>query len=271
LEFMELRKLSEWGTVDEILVTKDEGAAVLKINRPSKRNILTEKGIRELSGAFDQLEADSSIRCVLLRGEGEEAFSAGYDLTSLSQAGPAAETDELHALFDRIERYPFPVVALLRGYAVGGGCELSLACDVRIAGDDVRMGMPPARLGLVYPLAGYARFHRTIGPAATKEIFFSGRVYQAPDCLRLGLASTVVAAALAESEALRLVREIAANAPLSLRGTKRILRHLAAGPGVSREDEGELAALFSQSLATRDVAEGKRALSERRKPEFKGC
>lgn len=256
--------------MEEILVAKEDGFAVVRINRPAKRNILTEKGIGELSGAFDALEADPGVRCVLLRGEGEEAFSAGYDLTTLAHGG-GAETDELHALFDRLERYPFPVVALLRGFAVGGGCELALACDVRVAGDDVRMGMPPARLGLVYPLAGYARFHRTVGLAAAKELFFSGRIYEAAECRRLGLVSTVVAAAEAEGAALRLVSEIAANAPLSLRGTKRILRHLALGPRASGEDERELAALFTGSLGTEDVAEGKRALAERRRPVFRGC
>ncbi|MDW7710354.1 MAG: enoyl-CoA hydratase/isomerase family protein [Deferrisomatales bacterium] len=252
----------------EIVLTREEGFARVTIQRPSKRNTLTDEGIAELSAVFDELERDPATRCVLLRGAGEEAFSAGYDLTGLSASGPAARSDDLHALLDRIERYPYPVVALLRGYAVGGGCELALACDVRVAGDDVRMGMPPARLGLVYPLAGYARFQRTVGLAAAKEIFFSGRLYTAPDCRRLGLVSVVVPATGAEGEALALVREIAGNAPLSLRGTKRILRHLALGPEGSSEDEGELAALFARSLATEDLAEGKRALAERRTPIF---
>jgi enoyl-CoA hydratase/carnithine racemase len=132
------------------------------------------------------------------------------------------------------------------------------------------MGMPPARLGLVYPLAGYARFHRTLGLAATKEIFFSGRMYSAADCRRLGLVSVLAPAADAEGEASGLVREIADNAPLSLTGTKRILRHLALGPTASRENESDLAALFRFSLGTRDLAEGKASLAERRKPTFVG-
>lgn len=249
-------------------MAREAGFARVTIQRPSKRNTLTDEGIAELTAVFDELERDPATRCVLLRGAGDEAFSAGYDLTGLSASGPAAQSDDLHALLDRIERYPYPVVALLRGYAVGGGCELALACDVRVAGDDVRMGMPPARLGLVYPLAGYARFHRTVGLAAAKEIFFSGRMYAASDCRRLGLVSIVVPQADAEGEALALVREIAGNAPLSLRGTKRILRHLALGPEGSPENEAELGALFAQSLATEDLAEGKRALAERRRPDF---
>ncbi|MBI5439907.1 MAG: enoyl-CoA hydratase/isomerase family protein [Deltaproteobacteria bacterium] len=257
--------------MSEILVARGEGFAVVRINRPSKRNTLTEEGIRELSRTFDDLEVDGSIRCVLLRGEGEDAFSAGYDLTALSQSGPAAEADELHVLFDRIESYPFPVVALLRGYAIGGGCELALACDIRIAGDDVRMGMPPARLGLVYPLAGYARFHRTLGLGPTKEIFFSGRTYGAADCRRLGLVSEIVPAAEAERKALELVQEIAGNAPLSLSGTKRILRHLTLGREESTEDERELADLFRRSLGTRDLLEGKSSRAEGRRPVFSGC
>jgi enoyl-CoA hydratase/carnithine racemase len=243
---------------------------VVTIHRPSKRNTLTDEALAELTAAFDDLEGDASIRCVLLRGAGEEAFSAGYDLTTLSETDSVAETDHLHALLDRVERYPFPVVALLRGYAVGGGCELALACDIRVAGDDVRMGMPPARLGLVYPMAGFARFQRGVGLTATQEIFYSGRMYPASDCRRLGLATIVVPAAEAEGEALRLVREIADHAPLSLKGTKRILRHLSLGPAASPEDEAELTALFRVSLSTQDLAEGKKALAERRKPIFVG-
>lgn len=255
--------------MEEIRLEKFPSHAVLTIDRPAKRNILTERCLPELGAAFDELEADPAVRCVLLRGAGEEAFSAGYDLTALSHTGPA-QTDELHALLDRVERYPYPVVALLRGFAVGGGCELALACDVRVAGDDVRMGMPPARLGIVYPLAGYRRFLRTLGLAATKELFLTGRTWAADDCLRLGLVSLVVPAAEAEARALEYVGEIATNAPLSLRGTKRILRHLVAATGESADDDAKLAALFRETLATEDAAEGKRALIERRAPVFQG-
>lgn len=251
-------------------MSKEEAVGFITIQNAAKRNVLTDGAIIALSSAFDELEQDPSIRCVLLRGEGTEAFCAGYDLTTLSETGKAAETDDLHALLDRVERYPFPVVASLRGYAIGGGCELALACDIRVAGDDVRMGMPPARLGLVYPLAGYARFLRTVGLVATKEIFYSGKTYPAQECVRLGLISDLRPAADSEAEALRLAREISENAPMSLAGTKRILRHLAGRPGDSAEDEPELAALFKKSLATADVAEGKRALAERRKPRFLG-
>lgn len=254
----------------DIVLRRESRFAVVTIDRPSKRNTLTDEAIESLSAAFDELEQDPSIRAVLLRGQGDRAFSAGYDLTTLSEDGPAAEEDRLHVLFDRIERYPFPVVALLRGYAVGGGCELALACDIRVAGDDVLMGMPPARLGLVYPLAGYERFVRTVGAAPTREIFYTGRTYGAADCRRLGLASLVVPAAEAEDHALALTSEISDNAPLSLQGTKRILRHLTLGPPGSAEDRAELSALFRRSLATQDIVEGKKALAERRKPNFAG-
>jgi enoyl-CoA hydratase/carnithine racemase len=255
--------------MEEITVRREGSLGVVTIDRPSKRNTLTDRTLAELGEAFDRLEEDPCVRCVLLRGEGGEAFSAGYDLTTLAEGGRGAE-DRLHELLDRVERYPFPVVALLRGYAIGGGCELALACDLRVAGDDVRMGMPPARLGLVYPLAGYARFLRTVGWAATSELFYSGRVYGCEECRRLGLATLVVPAAEAEAEALRLAREVSENAPLSLAGTKRILRHLGALPGESGDDPSALAALFRSSLGTEDLAEGKRALAERRKPRFTG-
>jgi enoyl-CoA hydratase len=247
-----------------------DGYAVLTINRPLKRNALSDELIFQLVGALDALEGDSAVRCVLLRGAGEEAFSAGYDLSSLPAGKAAQAVDQLHALFDRVERFPYPVVALLRGYAVGGGCELALAADLRIAGDDVQMGMPPARIGLVYPLPGYARFLRTVGPAATRELFYSGRIYPAADCRRLGLVTRIVPAAEAEEEALKLVREIAANAPLSLRGTKKILERLSRHPPPRGAEDEELAALFGYSLTTEDLAEGKRAFAEKRKPLFKG-
>lgn len=254
----------------DIVSQVDGGLAVVTIRRAAKRNTLTDEVIEDLWTAFDDLERHPEVRTVLLRGEGERAFSAGYDLTTLTGSGSAAEEDRLHALFDRIERFRFPVVALLRGYAVGGGCELALACDVRVAGDDVRMGMPPARLGLVYPMAGYERFVRTVGVAAAAEVFYTGRTYAAADCQRLGLVSLVVPAASAEDQASGLAREISENAPLSLQGTKRILRHLTSRPGASAEDVRELQWLFRSSLGTEDVVEGKLALAERRKPVFKG-
>lgn len=254
----------------DLRVERDDLVAVVTLDRPAKRNALTDDLIAELSGAFDALEEEDQVRCVLLRGAGEEAFSAGYDLAALPAGEGREPPARLHDLFDRVEAFPYPVVACLRGYAVGGGCELALACDLRLAGDDLRMGMPPARIGLVYPLPGYARFLRTVGLPAAKEVFLTGRLFGAEDCLRLGLVHRVVSAPAVEAEALALAREIGTNAPLSLRGSKRVLNRLARQPALSPEEKDELATLFARSLASDDLIEGKRAFAERRKPRFSG-
>jgi enoyl-CoA hydratase/carnithine racemase len=247
------------------------GVARLTISNPEKRGALDRPLLDALREALAFLDA----RCVVLSGEGR-AFCAGYDVEALMAEGYDDGDDEaahpFPAALAAIEAYPYPVLAALNGYAIGGGLELAVACDLRIAADGIQLGMPPAKLGVVYPHAGLRRFLTTIGGARTRELFLTGRRIDAATAERWGLVSEVVvpAAALAD-RALTLAGEIAANAPLSLRGNKAAIRALAAAAGTL--DPATAAALDADrraAFASEDLREGLRAFAEKRAPVWRG-
>jgi enoyl-CoA hydratase/carnithine racemase len=164
---------------------------------------------------------------------------------------------------------PLPVIALIQGFAVGGGCALATACDVRIAGQSARLGMPPARLGLLYSQNELRPFLDLIGPGRTKLLFFSGRLFPADAALRFGLVDEVVPDDEVESHAYALAEEIVANAPLTIRNTKRLIRHLTARP-LGPAELSEIAELIRQTQTSQDFAEGQQAVLEKRPPRFEG-
>jgi enoyl-CoA hydratase/carnithine racemase len=194
------------------------GVALLTISNPEKRGALDRALLEALVAALDRLDA----RCVVLTGEGR-AFCAGYDIEELLREGYDDGAESGHpfpAALAAIEAYPYPVLAALNGATIGGGLELAIACDLRIAADTVQLGMPPAKLGVVYATAGLNRFLTTIGAARTRELFLTGRRIDAATAERWGLVNEVVEAEALSGAALALANEIAANAPLSLRGNR---------------------------------------------------
>lgn len=260
------------------VLTQMEGAvATLCINLPHKHNFLTLPCLQALEGAMVDLAGDPAVRVVVLRGAGERAFCAGYDIRALPRAqedfadGAAGETLPLEKALQTIEGFPYPVIAMLNGDAYGGGCELAMACDIRIAAERVRMGMPPARLGLVYPYPGYRRFLRVLGFARTLEIFLTAGVYKSHECLQMGLVNHVVPDEDLEPFTRRFAAGMARNAPLSLKGTKRVLMAVAGSSPLAAAEERELHALFHDSLNSRDAAEGIAAFTEKRPPVFTGA
>jgi len=246
------------------------GIALLTISNPDKRNALDRTLCESLRFALERLDA----RCVVLTGAGR-AFCAGYDIEELLGQG-YDDGDESHHPFPSalaaIEAYPYPVIAALNGATIGGGLELAIACDLRIAADTVQLGMPPAKLGVVYSTAGLNRFLTTIGGARTRELFLTGRRIDAATAERWGLVSSVVEAEALPDAALTLATEIAGNAPLSLRGNKAGIRELVAAAGALDPVIADvLESERRRAFESEDLREGLRAFGEKRPPEWRGC
>jgi enoyl-CoA hydratase/carnithine racemase len=243
----------------------------LTIDNPAKRNALDHDVLDALAAVLPALEA----RCLLLTAEGK-VFSAGYDIGALPQDdfARAAEAIVAHpftAAIEALDAYPFPVLAALNGHAIGGGLELALSCDLRVCSADARMGMPPARLGLIYSHTGLRKFLDAIGAPRTQELFFTARNIGAEEALSWGLVGEVVPADEVAARGVELAAEIAANAPLSLLGNKRVIRELRAARGALEPAvEEELVALRDACFSSEDFFEGVRAFAEKRAPRWQG-
>jgi enoyl-CoA hydratase/carnithine racemase len=243
----------------------------ITIDNPQKRNALDHDILDAFAGVLPALEA----RCLLLTGTGK-AFSAGYDIGALPQDdfARAAEAIVAHpftAAIAALDAYPYPVLAALNGHAIGGGLELALSCDLRICSADARLGMPPARLGLIYSHTGLRKFIDALGAPRTRELFFTARNVGADEALRWGLVGEVLPADEVAARGVELAAEIAANAPLSLVGNKRVIRALLdAEAALDPAVEEELVALRDACFGSEDFYEGVRAFAEKRPPRWQG-
>jgi enoyl-CoA hydratase/carnithine racemase len=247
------------------------GVARLTISNPQKRGALDHPILDGLAGTLPELDA----RCVIITGE-QTTFSAGYDIGALPETVFADEAERLvahpfAAAIDAIEAYPYPTVAALNGHAIGGGLELALACDLRIAAGTIALGMPPAKLGLVYSHTGIRKFIDTIGAPRTRELFLVGRRIEARTARAWGLINAVAQDGRLAEEAVELATEIAANAPLAQAGNKRVIRAvLDAGAKLDLDTERELVELRRACLRSEDFREGVRAFAEKRPPRWRG-
>ena len=248
------------------------GVVRLTISNPGRRGALDHTILDGFASTMPRLEA----RCVIITGE-EDAFSAGYDLGDIARLDRFAEEAEkliahpFAAAIDAVDAYPYPTVAVLNGHAIGGGLELALACDLRIAASTIALAMPPAKLGLVYSHTGIRRFIDAIGVARTRELFLVGRRIDARTARSWGLVNAVAEDGRLGDEALELAVEIAGNAPLAQVGNKRMIRAVQdAGAQLDPDAERELLELRRSCFSSEDFREGMRAFAEKRPPRWRG-
>ena len=247
------------------------GIARLTISNPGKRGALDHSILDAFATTLPGLDA----RCVIVTGE-DHTFSAGYDIGHLPTDVLAEEAERLvahpfTAALDALEAYPYPTIAALNGHTIGGGLELALACDLRIAAAQIALAMPPAKLGLVYSHTGIRKFIDTIGAPRTRELFLVGGRIDARTARDWGLVNAVAEPGKLASHALSLAEEVAANAPLAQRGNKRVIRAvLDAHSRLDPEVERELIELRIACFSSDDFREGVRAFTEKRDPQWKG-
>ena len=257
----------------------DEPAAEvvrLTISNPAKRNALDHPILDAISATLAELsEPGAGVRCVIVTGA-HGMFSAGYDIGEIPDAEFEERAERLVAhpftlAIDALEAFPYPTLAALPGHTIGGGLELALACDLRVAQAAIKLGMPPAKLGLVYSHTGLRRFIDAIGVARTRELFLLGSYIDAPTAHAWGLVNRVSGAEQLEAVTLDLAAELAGNAPLSQTGNKRVIQALLhAESELPADVEAELIELRRASFASQDLREGMRAFAERRPPNWRG-
>jgi enoyl-CoA hydratase len=256
---------------DNLLIERDEATAIVTINRPKVLNALNTQTLDELRRAILDLEQDEGVRVVILTGAGEKAFVAGADINELAVQTPT--TGREHALagqhvFDVIENMGKPVIAAINGYALGGGCELAMACTLRLAADTAKLGQPEIALGLIPGYAGTQRLPRLVGKGRAMEMILTGTPIAADEAQRIGLVNRVVPAADLMAEARRLAAQLGASAPIAMR---YIISAVNKGMEIPLAEACQYeATLFGLVASTDDMKEGTKAFLEKRKAAFTG-
>jgi enoyl-CoA hydratase len=246
-----------------------DGVVLITLDRPEALNALNFDLLDELAATLERLDADGTTRAVVLTGAGERAFAAGADIVELADQTPERLVAERRfEAWDRIWATAVPVIAAVRGFALGGGCELAMSCDMIVAGDDAAFGQPEIRIGVMPGAGGTQRLTRAIGRVRATELILTGRTMPAGEALAAGLVTTVVPAAETVSTALDLAARIAAMPPLAVREAKRLIR-LAEERPLGDGLRAERAAFFAL-FATADQSEGMRAFIEKRAPAWSG-
>lgn len=255
---------------ETVLIEKRDHIAVLTINRPDKLNALNSKVHLEGVEIFDALKGDPGVRVVVIKGAGEKSFVAGADISEFAGASPVEQRDVMNSrsLFTVIDTFPKPVIAMINGFCLGGGNELAMACDIRIASDKSRFGQPEINLGIICGGGGTQRLTRLIGESKAMEIILTGDMIDAPTAFNYGLVNYVYSADELETKTMELAGKIAEKAPIALQMSKEAVKFASRSnldEGLRREID-----LFAICFSTEDKKEGVSAFLEKRKPVFQG-
>ena len=248
----------------------------LKFNRPERGNSLSPDLLVDLHLTLRSWAEEEAVRAVIITGNSEKAFSAGYDILSIPTdlTPEAAEllktSNPLELALESIKNFPFPVIAMINGYCFGAGLNLAMCCDIRIGADHIKAGMPPAKLGVVYHPGGIGQFIDIIGMAKTREIFLTAHTYKGIEVKEMGLVDHLVPAAELSETVYRMAEKISGNAPLAVKGMKKIINMMGTYPSLDPEDNRTAEALIAEAFNSEDLKEGQAAFIEKRKPVFTG-
>lgn len=257
---------------ETIVLERDGATALITLNRPKQLNALNQTVIGELSAALDELAADESVRALILTGSGDRAFAAGADISELAEMDSATQgrlmAKRSHLLGRKMADLPKPIIAAVNGFALGGGLELALACDFRLASETAQVGLPEVTLGIIPGWGGTQRLPRLVGPGMAKLLMMTGERIDAAEALRIGIVERVYPQAELLDAAKQLAQKLAGLPPLSIAAVKHAVNH---GLNMSLDDANMFeAGLFAELTVTQDSKEGTRAFLEKRKPEWQG-
>ncbi len=255
---------------DNLILERRGPVALMTVNRPDKMNALNVRTREEILAALNELEGDPTVRVVVITGAGEKAFIAGADISEFTGKSPL-ETREIMQkcrAFDAMEDFPKPVIAMINGYALGGGCELAMSCDIRVASTKAKLGQPEIKLGIIPGGGGTQRLPRIIGEGKAMELILSGDMIDAEEALRLGLLNHVVPPDQLEAKTMEIANKIAEMSSVALQMAKKAVKN-AARLGLQAGLEAETD-LFILCFTSEDKEEGVRAFLEKRKPIFRG-
>lgn len=256
--------------LENVLIEKRGRVAILTVNRPDKLNALNTPTRRDILSALDNLEADEEVRVVVITGAGEKAFIAGADISEFAGMSAFKQRAVMKGrrAFDAVEDFPKPVIAMINGFCLGGGCELALACDIRVASTKAKLGQPEIKLGIIPGGGGTQRLTRIIGEGKAMELILTGDFISAEEALCLGLVNYVYAPEELEAKTMELADKIAGMSPVALAMAKASVKNAARlnlKEGVDAEVD-----LFAICFSSEDKEEGVQAFLEKRKPDFKG-
>ncbi len=255
-------------------VEKKEHIAILTLHHPEKRNALSPDLLTDLYNHLTDFSTNNDVRCIVIRGSGEKAFSSGYDIGAIA-VEPLSEEEQnrpdiLVQALNAIKHFPYPTIAMLNGYAFGAGFNLCACCDLRIAADDISLGMTPAKIGVAYHPDGIRQFIEAFGLGRTKEIFYTAKTFHGRELLEKGFVDYMIPKSDLEDFTLNFATNITCNAPLSLKGIKQTIAMFEKNMALNQDQMDKADQLMRACFQSHDLKEGRAAFLEKRAPVFEG-